>query len=203
MDRENQQELYFGQSLRDVLKNLSSGKMQTPFVLLQLLHEVFPQFAQRGEGGALAQQDANECWTELISLLRRIMPTTGTDTAKKTVIDRYLRITSAVTLRNSENKEEAPQESEEIQYQLSCFISQEVKYLESGLRLRLSENLTKSLTNPGKGCCVLERIADQSVAHVPLDSIRSFLLQGEGRNQRENSQRHQIPNGFRCVRALH
>lgn len=37
---------------------------------LASLHTKFPQFAERGAGGVLAQQDAEECWTQVLYTLK-------------------------------------------------------------------------------------------------------------------------------------
>lgn len=60
----------------------------TPFGLLASLHAAIPRFKERepashggaggsmgGGGGGLAQQDANECWTELVRILQQKLPT--------------------------------------------------------------------------------------------------------------------------------
>ena len=38
---------------------------------LQVLHNAFPRFAERGEGGGYQQKDANECWIERMGMLKR------------------------------------------------------------------------------------------------------------------------------------
>ena len=35
-----------------------------------MLHNAFPRFAERGEGGGYQQQDANECWVEILRMLQ-------------------------------------------------------------------------------------------------------------------------------------
>lgn len=60
-------------ALRSVFDQLSSGTLTsvTPVLLLQTLHMAFPQFAQAGENGVYRQQDANECWSELLKMLQQ------------------------------------------------------------------------------------------------------------------------------------
>lgn len=38
-----------------------------PIIFLQLLRNVFPQFAERNHQGVYLQQDAEECWGQIIS----------------------------------------------------------------------------------------------------------------------------------------
>lgn len=58
-------------AMRSVFDQMDSGNSVTPVLLLQTLHMAFPQFAQTGENGAYRQQDANECWSELLKMLQQ------------------------------------------------------------------------------------------------------------------------------------
>lgn len=58
-------------AMRSVFDQMDSGNTVTPVLLLQTLHMAFPQFAQTGENGAYRQQDANECWSELLKMLQQ------------------------------------------------------------------------------------------------------------------------------------
>lgn len=42
--------------------------------LLRALHTTAPRFAERGPGGGLAQQDASECWSEIVRALQQRLP---------------------------------------------------------------------------------------------------------------------------------
>jgi hypothetical protein len=46
------------------------GEPFPPFAFLMCLREKFPQFAQTGQGGIHAQQDAEECMTSVMQALR-------------------------------------------------------------------------------------------------------------------------------------
>lgn len=45
----------------------------TPIIMVQVLHNAFPRFAERSQGGegGFQQQDANECWVELMNLIKK------------------------------------------------------------------------------------------------------------------------------------
>lgn len=58
-------------AMRSVFDQMDSGNTVTPVILLQTLHSAFPQFAQPGENGSYRQQDANECWSELLKMLQQ------------------------------------------------------------------------------------------------------------------------------------
>ena len=49
---------------------MDKGSTIPPIVLLQVLHMAFPRFAERGENGGYQQQDANECWVEVLRMLQ-------------------------------------------------------------------------------------------------------------------------------------
>lgn len=42
--------------------------------MLRALHATAPRFAERGAGGSLAQQDASECWSEIVRALQQRLP---------------------------------------------------------------------------------------------------------------------------------
>lgn len=63
-------------AMRSVFDQMDGGNTVTPVILLQTLHMAFPQFAQTGENGSYRQQDANECWSELLKMLQqKLKPT--------------------------------------------------------------------------------------------------------------------------------
>ena len=57
-------------ALRDIYTTMDKGSTIPPIVLLQVLHMAFPRFAERGENGGYQQQDANECWVEVLRMLQ-------------------------------------------------------------------------------------------------------------------------------------
>merc|ERR1712018_564207 len=58
-------------ALRDLYKSMDKGQNLPPLVLLQVLQNAFPRFAERSEHGGYQQQDANECWVELLNMLKQ------------------------------------------------------------------------------------------------------------------------------------
>ena len=57
-------------ALRDIYTTMDKGSTIPPIILLQVLHMAFPRFAERGENGGYQQQDANECWMEVLRMLQ-------------------------------------------------------------------------------------------------------------------------------------
>ncbi|KAK5647304.1 hypothetical protein RI129_002196 [Pyrocoelia pectoralis] len=138
-------------SLRDLYVNMDQGRTIPPFSLLQMLHIAFPRFAETSEHGGFQQQDANECWTELIRLLQQKL--TSKQIAEipqienyKSFIDQYFGGTFEVEWKCVESEEEPSTKTKEQFLQISCFISQDVRYMHSGLRSKMQEQITKMST---------------------------------------------------------
>ncbi|XP_078543572.1 ubiquitin carboxyl-terminal hydrolase 14 isoform X2 [Lissotriton helveticus] len=155
---------YITAALRDLYDSMDKTSTSIPpIILLQFLHMAFPQFAEKGEQGQYLQQDANECWVQMMRVLQQKLESiegdtemeTDTDSAaspaaqgaaaskKKSFIDQFFSVEFETTMKCTEAEEEEPAKGTENQLQLSCFINQEVKYLFTGLKLRLQEELTK------------------------------------------------------------
>lgn len=131
-------------SLRDAVQALEKNEFGyfIPIALVNYLHKAFPRFAEQGPQGGFMQQDANECWVELMRTLKSHLkdPAIG----DKNVVDTFFGGKFEVTMEcKEEGAKEEPVKSEEDFLQLSCFISPETKYLQSGLKLRLEETLEK------------------------------------------------------------
>lgn len=129
---------------------MESNATVTPILLLQTLHNVFPQFNQKGENGGYRQQDANECWTEVTKMLQQKLPAIGENSSKASFIEQYFGGALDIEMKCKESPEEPATFSKENFLQLSCFISQEVRYMHSGLKSKMQEILTKNSTTLGR-----------------------------------------------------
>ncbi|XP_044264460.1 ubiquitin carboxyl-terminal hydrolase 14 [Tribolium madens] len=134
-------------ALRDLYSSMDKGNNVPPIVLLQMLHMAFPRFAEKNEHGGFTQQDANECWTELIRMLQQKLPAKqngGNAVEKfKSLVDQFFGGTFEVELKCTETEDEPVTKNKESFLQLSCFISQDVRYMHSGLRSKMQEQITK------------------------------------------------------------
>eukprot|EP00096_Caligus_rogercresseyi_P000812 TRINITY_DN1133_c0_g1_i3.p1 TRINITY_DN1133_c0_g1~~TRINITY_DN1133_c0_g1_i3.p1 ORF type:complete len:385 (+),score=150.90 TRINITY_DN1133_c0_g1_i3:321-1475(+) len=132
-------------ALRDLYQDMDSGRTAavTPAILLQVVHAAFPRFAeQTSRAGVFQQQDANECWVELLKMLQQKLPSKDNDKATS-IIDQYLGGQFETEIKCAENEEETPTKSKETFLQYSCYIDKEVRFLSSGLKNRLTENISK------------------------------------------------------------
>lgn len=124
-------------ALRDLYSSMDKGNSVHPIILLQVLHMAFPRFAEKSEHGGFQQQDANECWTEIVRMLQqKLKPEDldGKSSAFKSFIEQFFGGTFVYEMKCTETEDEAATEGKEDFLQLSCFISQDVKYMLSGLR---------------------------------------------------------------------
>lgn len=110
-------------SLRDTYIRMDNSSTVMPILLLKMLHMMFPQFAEKAENGQLAQQDANECWSELVKVLQQKLTVQSGDTSKM-FITQYFGGVFNSTLKCIESEEEEVTTTSENFLQLSCFISQ-------------------------------------------------------------------------------
>jgi len=136
-------------ALRDLYNTMDKGVSIPPIIILQALHTAFPRFAERGEQGVWQQQDASECWTEIMRMLQQRLP--AEEGSKfPSVIDQHFGGQLAVEWKCDEAEQEECPEGREAFLQLSCFITTDVKYMHSGLVGKLSEKVVKNSVTLGK-----------------------------------------------------
>ena len=157
---------------------------------MQLVHTVFPHFASRDNHGHPEQQDAGECWTELLRMfaLANVQPAgaappSSSADAKENVINRYFGGTLSCTVKCKESDDEPMQSSQEEFLTLPCFISADVKYLQSGLKLKLVEEITKQSAVLGRDA-VWEKTSKVSrlPAYLAVTLMRFFYKEKEKTN---------------------
>lgn len=130
-------------ALRDVYESMDNLSVVEPVILLKMLHSAIPRFAQRGEGNVFQQQDANECWTELTRILQQNLKSLNDSSKFTNVVDQYMSGTMEAEMKCDESPEEPASKSEENFLQLSCFISQDIRYMQAGLISRMKETVEK------------------------------------------------------------
>lgn len=151
-------------SLRDLYKQMSETQQGfEPLLFLNALHTAFPQFAQKSKTGhGLAQQDAEEAWTQIVSQLRQKLkikdtaatPESSTESSTATqkdaeisFIDKYLagRFESSLECDEPAAKEggEEPTTSEDVFLKLDCHINNDISHLRDGIIAALEEKVEK------------------------------------------------------------
>jgi ubiquitin carboxyl-terminal hydrolase 14 len=140
-------------SLRDLFQQMSETQQGfPPLMFLNALRTAFPQFAQKNkDGNGYAQQDAEEAWSQVVSVLRQKLKITDgseTDKAKdSTFIDKYMagKFASSMECDEPAAKEagEEPVLSSDTFFKLNCHINAETNHLRDGLAAGLKEQIEK------------------------------------------------------------
>ncbi|XP_065562553.1 ubiquitin carboxyl-terminal hydrolase 14-like [Artemia franciscana] len=79
-------------AMKDVYSRLDKNNNAHPMLLVTQILSAFPRFAERGEGGRFAQQDANELFLELMTVLKqKLLPIKAENQINTylSVIDQY------------------------------------------------------------------------------------------------------------------
>lgn len=127
-------------ALRDLMRQLNDGGAEiNPLIFLQTLRAQYDQFAQQ-VNGSFAQQDADECYSALITNLDSNFKLPG----GSSFVEKYMTGTFEKTMKCDEAPEEAPVVTHEEFRKLRCHISVNVNYLSQGLEEALNEKIEKN-----------------------------------------------------------
>ncbi|KAF8525714.1 hypothetical protein JB92DRAFT_3081660 [Gautieria morchelliformis] len=160
-------------SLTSAMRDLYNAMGKTtegfpPYMFLQILRQVVPQFNEQSRAGAgPAQQDAEECWTQVVNSLS-VLPgvvVPGATSQKKFVeqfmmgemtteyvvfLHMFVYCSSLERLRCNEAPEEEPTTLKEKITKVSCNISKETNYMHSGLMGSLDQTIEKHSATLGR-----------------------------------------------------
>lgn len=176
-------------AIRDLYSQMDQGgEAFPPLIMVRMLHMCYPQFAEKNDQGTFQQQDANECWTNLVHCLQRKLPSKSVQqmaaaAASKGFIDQYMGGEFSITMKCIENEEESVTYSQESFYQISCFIDKDVKYLSTGLKSRLEDHISKHSASLGRDAqylksCKINRLP----GYLAVQMVRFFYKEKEGVN---------------------
>ncbi|KAH3733814.1 hypothetical protein DPMN_040249, partial [Dreissena polymorpha] len=177
--------------LRDlVIAMEKSGQSIPPIVFLQVFHMAYPQFAEKSEHGGYQQQDANECWVEIVRCLQQKLPAlkespeqSTAATASRGFMDQYFSGEYDVTMKCEETEEEPVTRTTEKFLQLSCFIEKDVKYMHTGLRSLLEEHITKNSASLGRDAVYKKSNKIKRLpAYLTIQFVRFYYRKREDRD---------------------
>lgn len=141
----------FAASLRDVIRKLRApGQSINPILFLSALRAVNPQFAERGQHGMYMQQDAEECWGEILTRLAGSLLIEKGHPERGNFIDKMFSIRMKSEDRYGEGDDEEVVEREESVRALKCHISRNVNHLAQGIREGLEETIEKHSERLGR-----------------------------------------------------
>ncbi|RLN23631.1 hypothetical protein C2845_PM07G12620 [Panicum miliaceum] len=110
-----------------------------PLQFLQTLRKKYPQFAQQ-HNNVYMQQDAEECWTQLVYTLSQTLTSDASESAALSM-KQLFGIDLVSRVHCAESGEEST-ETESV-YSLKCHISHDVNHLHEGLKHGLKTELEK------------------------------------------------------------
>lgn len=135
-------------SMRDLYQQMSkTADGFPPMIFLQILRTAFPQFAEqdRTHGGYM-QQDAEECWAQIVNILRAKLKASNGES----FVDQWM----GGTMTSKTQCKEAPEEEAVINTEkfikLDCHISINVNYMHNGIMEALSEEIEKQSPSLGR-----------------------------------------------------
>ncbi|KAM0881096.1 hypothetical protein ACQ4PT_033166 [Festuca glaucescens] len=101
-----------------------------PLHFLQMLRKKYPQFAQQ-QNNVYMQQDAEECWTQLVYTLSQTLTSEGSEPTASQMKELF-----GIDLVSRVHCAESGEESSEAEsvYSLKCHISHDVNHLHEGLK---------------------------------------------------------------------
>lgn len=103
---------------------------------IRALRQTYPQYGQMAHGHFI-QQDANECWVQLMQALAQVLPSSVQETLgdrRRSEIDDLFGFQQEICLTCDEDPQEAPIISVETALQLTINIDRETGFLMSGLK---------------------------------------------------------------------
>ncbi|KAK7688677.1 hypothetical protein QCA50_008215 [Cerrena zonata] len=148
------------------LKQLFGGMTHTtepvtPSSFLSDLRRAFPQFAEMSRaggamkafGGIYAQQDAEECWSQILQALKEVPGLPGpssSGSSSKSFIEQYVGGEMRRELKCDEAPEEPPTITTEKVLKIECNISITTNYMLSGIMDALDGHLEKNSPSLGR-----------------------------------------------------
>ncbi|KAF6138212.1 hypothetical protein GIB67_011052 [Kingdonia uniflora] len=139
---------------RDLFNELDRNvKPVAPMQFWMVLRKKYPQFGQLSNNGAFMQQDAEECWTQLMYTLSQSL-TTPDSRENSEIVKTLFGIDLVSRIHCAESSEESS-ETESI-YALKCHISHEVNHLHEGLKHGLKSDLEKVSPSLGRSAVYLK-----------------------------------------------
>lgn len=122
------------------------GEAFAPYNFVQVLRQVCPQFDETDDHGHHKQQDAEECYSALLTAFKNALKLQDDETGAKDLIEKLFGIELVNTMKNKETEEEPVQVSKENVLRLSCHIDNNnnpINHMAEGLKISLEGDIEK------------------------------------------------------------
>ncbi|KAK6333573.1 Ubiquitin carboxyl-terminal hydrolase 14 [Orbilia javanica] len=143
-------------SLRDLFQQMGdTTEGFPPLKFVNSLRVAFPQFDQKDRHGHYAQQDAEECYSQILTALRQNLADSSSQVSPESktsrkFVDTYFAGKMKTITTCDEDSEEAEQAGEETFLKLNCHISVSVNHLKDGILSGLTEKIEKRSERLGR-----------------------------------------------------
>ncbi|RXH67357.1 hypothetical protein DVH24_027477 [Malus domestica] len=168
---------------RDLFSELDkSVKAVAPMQFWMVLRKKYPQFGQQ-HNSTFMQQDAEECWSQLLYTLSQSLRSLGSSESPDSV-----KALFGIELVSRVHCVESGEESSETEsvYSLKCHISHEVNHLHEGLKHGLKSELEKNSPSLGRSAIyVKESLINGLPRYLTIQFVRFFW-------KRESNQKAKI-----------
>lgn len=169
-------------SLRDLYQSMDkTAESFPPSLFLNALRNVYPQFAQQSRSGmGYAQQDAEECWSQIIYTLRQNLKSEGnTSQNVESALDTFMSGRMRTIMTCAETDAEPEVETSESFIKLNCHIGSSTNYMIDGIRDSLTDQIEKNSEVLGRNAAFVKKSA---VARLPkylnVNFVRFFFKAG-------------------------
>ncbi|CAL0308733.1 unnamed protein product [Lupinus luteus] len=169
---------------RDLFNELDkSVKPVAPMQFWMVLRKKYPQFGQL-HNGVFMQQDAEECWAQLLYTLSQSLRSPGSSENPDDAVKALFGIELSSRVHCHESSEESS-ETESV-YSLKCHISHEVNHLHEGLKHGLKSELEKASPALGRSAIFLKESCINALPrYLTVQFVRFFW-------KRESNQKAKI-----------
>lgn len=154
----------------------TSGSVR-PIALLEKLRVAYPDFGNTDQMGLNIQQDANEC---LQVMLRFCCDACLLDPKNPTrnLYDEMFGIDFNVTYKNLDDADDPITTGSEHHRLLNCYITQEVKYMYNGIKLRFKDTVKKQAAGTGVDATFLKTMTVTRLPRYLLITFIRFFYKG-------------------------
>lgn len=115
-------------------KMSAGGDKVTPLNFLSSVRKAFPQFQEMSRDGFYKQQDAEEAFSQIMTVILQKFPE----------LEKYMKVEMKVETKCLEDANEEPRVDFEDSMKLSCHINSNVNFLIDGLKNGLKETVEKN-----------------------------------------------------------
>lgn len=163
------------QQLGGLYKSLNGASQPLlPIAFTNALRQVFPQFDQTNAQGAHMQQDAEECFSQILSSLATALKANGSSGATN-VIDQVFGGELSSTVKCAETDSEPEQKNVEKFRRLQVHIENDINFLHDGILAGLKETFAKRSPSLGRDAQYLKKsVISQVPSHLVVHFVRFF-----------------------------